>query len=363
MAGSMRKHLVLRHHGRLSICLLVMLTGSCWIANADVARAQKSSAISADATSKVARINPRALVNHLDDPDLAEAMQYDSEQNGYDQQIASQSKAEAAYLRFLSKSNDQYLRVWAYSQLGVLFSTNLNPEKGEKRDYKKAGEYFAKAIEEAGDRIGRPVYRARLNRITPDIPPAERIKMRIEAFEWLSEFDRATAQDRWLVPQGYAPPTDSDVSNFLDRVERFTDALAWNMTGEAFLTDDPVHYLNLIKRRLPDTRAEEMADRRLAQREQAIDHRVQQHAESTVDHIAQIAPLDDEPPEPERAARIDTAAPSPSPTTEPSAEDNTQQEDSTPNVVVYGAIALAVLVVAGGLVHAVSRKRNPPSAA
>lgn len=309
----------------------------------------------------------RGINNYDNDPDLARAMRFDSEQNGHDKDAANQARAEAYYLKFLERAPDTYRRVAVYTQLGVLFSTSFQPEKGEKRDLAKAGAYFARAIEEAGDRVSRAAIRARLNRTTPNLPPEQRIRMRIDLFELLEEIgnlDHADLQGRWLTPPGFAPPTITETTRFQDLTVNFRDTTAWNMTGEAFLTDDPVKYLNMIKERLPGTRAAEMADRRLAQRKDAIDQRVQQETESVLQNLDEFAPLEDEPPWTDDAAPtgVDPAGTS-NPTQQPRTLDGPEHEpsDSRPHAVYIGVAALLLTVIAISVARSRAGRQQTPA--
>jgi len=131
------------------------------------------------------RICLARLVNYEDDPDLKAAMQYDSEYNGGDRDLASQSLAEQHYLRYLQRCREPSQRAKVYVQLGVLFATNWHGDKGEQPDYEKSVEYMKKALEEEPERVGSETIRARCFLLTPLHTRQEAMELRCQNYEWL----------------------------------------------------------------------------------------------------------------------------------------------------------------------------------
>jgi hypothetical protein len=100
-----------------------------------------------------------ALINYEKNPDLEQAMKYDAEYNGANLAISSQSKAEEYYLKYLETCKESSQRAKVYCQLGVLFATNFDKNKGEKPDYGKSVNYMKEALLEEPTRIGTETIR------------------------------------------------------------------------------------------------------------------------------------------------------------------------------------------------------------
>ncbi|HUT30910.1 MAG TPA: hypothetical protein VMX13_14045 [Sedimentisphaerales bacterium] len=131
-----------------------------------------------------------ALVNYDRNPDLTQAMEHDPQTNRGDRENADRPKAEYYYLRYLEDANQSFQRARVYFLLAGMYSTSFNREKGEKRDLKKAREYYRKVLEEEPDRIGRCTIVARnmlASLETMGEPSFERVKARMAMYEWLSQ--------------------------------------------------------------------------------------------------------------------------------------------------------------------------------
>lgn len=204
--------------------------------------------------------NYNGLSNYEHDPDLALAMRYDLEQNGGNQDVASQAVAEQFYLAYLAHATDSFQRARVYTQLGVLFSTNWRAEKGEHPDYAKAEQYFAKALKEEPVRVGRATLRARTSSITPRMSREERVRRHIEVCRWLiSNRDEKHLREVWLMPQGARGPTQGEIKSMSGLIADVEDAEIHNMVYEALGTSDPKGFLELIVRELPGSPAEQVA--------------------------------------------------------------------------------------------------------
>ncbi|MHC4333741.1 MAG: hypothetical protein ACYSUV_08315 [Planctomycetota bacterium] len=142
-----------------------------------------------------------ALVNYDRNPDLVKAMEYDRRTNQGDKEKADRAKAEYYYLRYLEDANQSFQRARVYSLLAGMYSVSFNREKGEKRDLKKAREYYRKVLEEEPERIGHCTIVARnmlASLETMGEPFSERVKARMAMYEWLSQIDEKKLKEKFL---------------------------------------------------------------------------------------------------------------------------------------------------------------------
>jgi len=115
--------------------------------------------------------------------------------------------------------------------LGVLFNTNYHREFGERPDFPKARDYFAKALAEEPERIGYETIRARAGRgPAPDLPRAECFERRLENYQWLTSLDERAIRTHWLPRRkGQTEPTDDDLHSFMDFLRHVISAETDNL--------------------------------------------------------------------------------------------------------------------------------------
>ena len=205
------------------------------------------------------------LVNYEKDSDLELAMKYDSECNGGDRTIASQSPAETHYLAYLERCVDKIQRAKVYSQLGSLFATNWHPEYGERPDYEKAVRYFKKALEEEPNRVGRETIRARFCMLTPLDDKEDSLRIRIENYAWLLEnLTKDKVKELWLPDFPGQQPTDADLSAMVNFYNGIRESESINLASEAYYSDSPAENLRHVMELFPGTRVEEECRTRLS---------------------------------------------------------------------------------------------------
>jgi len=140
-----------------------------------------------------------ALVNYNDHPDLAKAMQYDAETNGGNMNKADRGKAVHFYKRYLKDVNESFQKARVYCQLGAMHAVSFNEKKGEKRNLKKAREYYKKVIELEPNRIGRPTLVARNILTTLNHKPFYGwVKARTNFYNWLASIDDDSLKKNYL---------------------------------------------------------------------------------------------------------------------------------------------------------------------
>lgn len=144
-------------------------------------------------------VDSRALINYSNNPDLAQAMQFDPETNGGNRTKADRAQAERHYLRYLQDANDSFQKAHVYCQLGALYAVSFTREKGEEPNYVKARQYYKKVLEFEPQRLGRPTMVARSMLVGFEHPPGmERIKAEMEFYTWLASWDEAKIGKLWL---------------------------------------------------------------------------------------------------------------------------------------------------------------------
>jgi beta-lactamase regulating signal transducer with metallopeptidase domain len=144
----------------------------------------------------------RSIRGRTGDLDLQLAMMYDSEVNSGIALEGGQSVAEKYYLAYLPRAKTSAERCRIFSQLSVLYSTNVHDDFWEKPDYEKSRLYAARALREEPDRIGHDTIRARLRLYGPDQPEDEQFEGRLRSYAWLTSFNEETLRDKWL-PEPY----------------------------------------------------------------------------------------------------------------------------------------------------------------
>ena len=247
------------------------------------------------------RICLARLVNYEDDPDLKAAMQYDSEYNGGDRDLASQSLAEQHYLRYLQRCREPSQRAKVYVQLGVLFATNWHGDKGEQPDYEKSVEYMKKALEEEPERVGSETIRARCFLLTPLHTRQEAMELRCQNYEWLLGVQAALggeAKPEILLPDVPGEPLAAHRIGALKSLAvNVVSSEGYNLasTADSFPDRfDRLRHLEDVIRRFPGTAAEEEARARLA----AVRGKIQIELEANVGvpSLADFSLVDSEQP-------------------------------------------------------------------
>lgn len=200
------------------------------------------------------------LINYENDPDLAAAMEWDSECNGGDRTISSQQLAEKHYLAYLQRAKDADQIAFVYVQLGVLFNTNWHKEAGEKPDYAKARRYFTEALKVAPDRIGIPMIRARLGMVTPLQSAEERLEIRLEVYKWLESIDETSAKAHWFRSHPDEVPTDNDVRTMMGVLKNVRLSESDNILSGARAMKNPLQALQKVIDAFPGTELSEAAN-------------------------------------------------------------------------------------------------------
>lgn len=137
-----------------------------------------------------------ALMNYDNDPNMAKAMEYDLAFCDYNQ--ADRVKAEKYYLKYLKDVNESFQKVRVYDHIGALYATGFDMRKGERADYDKARYYFRKVLELEPERIAYPTIRARTMLASMEGQTAERVKARLDVYEWLLPIDEEKIEKNWL---------------------------------------------------------------------------------------------------------------------------------------------------------------------
>ena len=225
-----------------------------------------------------------ALSNYDHHPDLAKAMEFDSETNRGDKEKADRSKAEYHYLHYLEDVNETFQQARVYCQLGAMYAVSYNKEKGEERDPNKARFYYRKVLEAEPNRIGRPTIVARNMLSCFDNPDFyDRVKARVEMYKWLSTIDEKSINGKWLPlrtsgrevrlrkvlkdpnsPNGYRietstriephdnnHPPPNRVKGLKNLVKSLKYTVIYNAAYDAEAMDNPEKGLNYILENLP----------------------------------------------------------------------------------------------------------------
>ena len=155
-----------------------------------------------------------AIVNYYNDPDLAKAMEFDMELNGGDREKADRGQAEHYYLRYLENAKESFQQARVYCQLGALYATAYNPQKGEKDDDRKALDYYRKALAIEPNRIDVCMIRARSMVADLGYPFGfEKLKARMELYQWLGGLNEQKLKERWLPLSPAMPPQTTTITN------------------------------------------------------------------------------------------------------------------------------------------------------
>lgn len=200
------------------------------------------------------------LHNYENDPDLEKAIRYDRELN--DGRSGSQELAEKYYLAYLEKCEESSQRAKVYVQLGVLFSTNVDKANGEKRDQEKCIAYFNKALEEEPERVGKETYRARSFLTSYASSGADRVRARMDLYEWLLNVEKAKDVE-WLPETPQRPASQRDIDRITSLFKSSRSVTARNMTYEASESLNSEMRLQEIIDRFPGSYAEDEAKRYL----------------------------------------------------------------------------------------------------
>lgn len=156
-----------------------------------------------------------ALVNYNNHPDLAKAMEFDSEKNGGNEKKADRSKAEYHYLRYLKDAKESFQRARVYCQLGSMYACSFNEERGEKRNIQKARKYYRKVLEIEPERIDACMIETRSMLASFEHAYGfDQLKARVEIYKWLAEFDEQKLKDKWLpLRPPHIPPQTTTITN------------------------------------------------------------------------------------------------------------------------------------------------------
>jgi hypothetical protein len=219
-------------------------------------------------------------------PDLAKAIAYDDEVNA-GKGTGNQLLAEKHYLAYLGQEQAPDRSAWAYTQLGLLFSTNVNADRREKPDFAKARRYFAKAIELQPEAVNFTMLRARLGRAVPMASKSELLEVAIDGYKWMKDVQEGDLKKLWSA-DFYPPQQDMALAyaSFKSLFDRVWQVEGRNLVHTAMLTDDRLASLRRIGTELPNTPAAAAAQAK-------IDALTTHLADRTLDH--QIAQLQDLP--------------------------------------------------------------------
>ena len=208
--------------------------------------------------------NCLALVNFRNDPDLAKAMEYDSELT-HDKSLVDRELAEKYYLIYLEKETESWQKAQIYAQLGAIHLTALNREKGEMPDRETGRQYFEKVLELEPERIGRATYRARTMLASLGETRGERLRANMEVYEWMQGVDEEEIINNWLPTEpSNTKPTPLQLRKTISVFETIDESLSINIAVGAWGMEDGKKCLNEVKERFPGTLAAEHADEKLS---------------------------------------------------------------------------------------------------
>lgn len=205
------------------------------------------------------------------------ALLYDAEINrlGFDPDVddeepSDQLLAEKYYLEFLTRTSHWKAKSRTYCRLGVLFSTNFDSTRGEKADFQKAGKYFDKCIEIAGDRVTWCVVRSRSMKITSQYPADKRFQMRMDLCHWLFELQAADITDRMHFQSNHYPEIEAnnvqkEIKAFKENLGNVIEVHQQNMVGDALAMENPKVSLLRITQAFPRSNAALKAQKLLDQ--------------------------------------------------------------------------------------------------
>lgn len=204
--------------------------------------------------------------NYENDPDLAEALRFDAENNHADPNVSSQGQAEKYYLAYLQRATDPDQRARVYVQLGVLFATNYDSKRGEKADFDKSKRYFSQALECAPERVGLPILWARLGMVN-GYSREERLSRLLDVYRWMTSITSKEMKEKWLPSYPGDVPSDADIAVTMDIIAHVQESQEINILDDACRSSDPFRALQQVVDTLPDT---DLAKRAAAKRSQLL---------------------------------------------------------------------------------------------
>jgi tetratricopeptide (TPR) repeat protein len=275
--------------------------------------------------------------NYDNDPDLARALQHDPEYTP-DPNKESRAEAEKYYMAYLEKDIPSFQRAKVYCQLGVMYTTTANPERGEQRDREKAEKYFQKVLELEPERIGRATIRARtMLSSLHSLPKAEKLSRALKYYEWLSSLDDEKIRSKWLP----SAPGETQISSSRMRALRNSvtaagRTLAKNTVSRAASMPNADILLAEIINRFPDRQIAEFA-------RQKLNTRVDKLANETLDMLAK-----DEPQEIPLAPQPQPPPPAVEQSQEP--PDHNQAQGNPPGASKHPSLPLVILLVSAAAI-------------
>lgn len=173
-----------------------------------------------------------SLRNYDNDPNMAKAMQYDLGENHHDYDKADRAKAEKYYLEYLKNVQESFQKARVYARLGALYATGFDVRKGEKPDYDKARIYFKKALELEPERIDYTTIQARTMLASMHELGSDRVKARMEVYEWLKSIDEEKINQLWLpLTPGEQRPNSLVMAQTKHLVAELPSVLETNIMG------------------------------------------------------------------------------------------------------------------------------------
>ncbi|QQE10645.1 hypothetical protein JD969_14200 [Planctomycetota bacterium] len=203
------------------------------------------------------------LVNYKGDPDLHKAMLHDAESTGGNRVLANRQLAEKYYLKYLERETDTAQRAYVYTQLGILYTTNIQTEKGEESNDEIAERYLKLAIKEEPERINMVMLRARNHQIGHSLSYDERFEKKLEIYKWLISFTKESIREKWMKPKGTSGPSDRKYNAFIRNFPGLVSTSMVNMVSSIGSTSEPEKNLQRIVDEVPNTPAAEYARRYL----------------------------------------------------------------------------------------------------
>jgi tetratricopeptide (TPR) repeat protein len=203
-----------------------------------------------------------SLRNYSKNELLAKAMEYDSEMNGGNHEKADRALAEKYYLEYLKDVNESFQKARVYNQLGAMFATAINKQKGEKPDYEKARFYFQKVLEFEPNRIDWPTLRARTMLSSLNETDVGKLKADMDIYQLVLNLNEQKLKVLWLPidPNNIVPSSLQLTSNvnFLESEKGATEGNIMSIIRDMRGQDNDV-YLKEILQRFPNTNLEKLA--------------------------------------------------------------------------------------------------------
>ena len=207
-----------------------------------------------------------SLRNYSDDANMAKAMEYDLGVYPCDYNTADRAKAERYYLEYLKDVNESFQKARVYAHIGASYAVGFDIRKGEKADYNKARYYFRKVLELEPERIDFVTIQGRTMLASMHESTAERVKARMDVYEWLRTIDAQKIRRLWLP----LSPTDEAPSDLVmcattDLVEHLHSTLETNiLTGIMALPEEEAkEYLAEISRRFGGSELDKLARKKV----------------------------------------------------------------------------------------------------